>query len=406
MHLIERLRRDHQRVRDNIGLQLREWSSAVVASAVFGGVIAVCWAAIALMVTGAAATDVVQGLGRAVGYFLLTWSAAVALFVVRGLVIGLSDNIAMAEERAKRWTLAAAGVAMTVLVFLVISSPAAAADLMPSSKPADGPPDYCARDLGTWFYCVRPEAPPEETEQVAKPEASSEAKEVAEFEKFKVELDRVQKLAVWNPTPENVERFYRMQRAALNQSSLFSDQYRRLVWARPDLDYTLKRPVSELGKRQWSDQRSTDRELFLRKISGDIGLFYVYRGTCGPCRVFSPIMKSFADRYAVTVKGISTDGAPNDYISQTVMDRGQLRAWGFDNPTTPSILIYQNSSLDPRTGQVRQVSVRLGDDRVVKVAPCLKPQGCLSYLGAGVMAQDDIAERIYVLLGTELGEDY
>jgi conjugal transfer pilus assembly protein TraF len=249
MHLIERLRRDHQRVRDNIGLQLREWSSAVVASAVFGGVIAVCWAAIALMVTGAAATDVVQGLGRAVGYFLLTWSAAVALFVVRGLVIGLSDNIAMAEERAKRWTLAAAGVAMTVLVFLVISSPAAAADLMPSSKPADGPPDYCARDLGTWFYCVRPEAPPEETEQVAKPEASSEAKEVAEFEKFKVELDRVQKLAVWNPTPENVERFYRMQRAALNQSSLFSDQYRRLVWARPDPGLHAEAPGQRAGQK-------------------------------------------------------------------------------------------------------------------------------------------------------------
>jgi len=62
--------------------------------------------------------------------------------------------------------------------------------------------------------------------------------------------------------------------------------------------------------------------------------------------------------------------------------------------------------VDPRTGEVRPQYVRLSDNRTVKVNPCLKPQGCLSYLGAGVMAQDDIVERIYVLLATEPGQDY
>jgi conjugal transfer pilus assembly protein TraF len=232
------------------------------------------------------------------------------------------------------------------------------------------------------------------------------AEELARFEAFKAELDQAQKLAVWNPTPQNVERFFLLQRKALNQSSLFSDVYRRLVWERPDLDYTLKRPVSEIGKREWADTRAADRELFLSKVAPKIGLFYVFRGNCGPCHVFSPIMRDFAARYAITVRGVSVDGSRNDYVPLSFVDHGQLRSWGVDSPTTPSILMFQESSLDPRTGEAAPIKITLSDDRVVEVTPCLQPKGCLKYIGAGVMAQDDIAERIYLMLATRPGEDF
>jgi conjugal transfer pilus assembly protein TraF len=282
---------------------------------------------------------------------------------------------------------------------------APAAPATPSSAAAV---DYCARDLGTWFYCNRElaEPPPAATETHEKPSPSAEELEIAKFEKFKVELERVEKLAVWNPTPENVERFYRMQRKALNQSSLFSDVYRRLVWERPDLDYTLKRPVNEIGKREWGDTRAVDRELFLNKVAPKIGLFYVFRGNCGPCHVFSPIMRDFANRYAITVRGVSMDGSRNDDISTSFVDHGQLRSWGVDNPTTPSILMFQDSSLDPQTGDVRPTNITLSDGKVVEVTPCMKPSGCVRYIGAGVMSQEDIAERIYVMLATRPGEDF
>ncbi|OYW80508.1 MAG: hypothetical protein B7Z26_06380 [Asticcacaulis sp. 32-58-5] len=408
--VVDRFRLNPDRLRRALAQQGREWGSAVLSSGAFGAAIAAGWGVVAVAVRGRTVDAVADDIGRALAWFVATWILASGLFVLRALAVATNDNLASAHESARRWTLVAAGAAMTLLVF-ALTSVGARAEELSTARPATpagagGTPDYCARDLGTWFYCARPEEAEPQAVSPAKPAGEDPAKAIADFDKFKADLEKAQKVAVWDPTPENVERFYRMQRAALNQSSLFSDQYRRLIWARPDLDYTLKRPVSELGKRQWSDQRSSDREMFLQKVSPDIGLFYVYRGTCGPCRVFSPIMKSFADRYAVTVKGISTDGAANAYIPSSFPDRGQLHAWGFDNPTTPSVLLYQSSSLDPRTGAVRETKVRLSDDRVVKVQPCLKPQGCLSYLAAGVMAQDDIAERIYVLLATELGEDY
>jgi conjugal transfer pilus assembly protein TraF len=299
------------------------------------------------------------------------------------------------------------GPSALMVVVLLAFGVAAPAIAEPETfvSPTPSSAAYCARDLGAWFYCRRdaPEAPP------AAPEPSKQAAEDAElakFEAFKAELDRASKLAVWEPTPANVERFFRLQQLALNQSSLFSDEYRRLVWAKPELDYSLKRPVSELGKRDWSEIRTADRELFLRRISGEVGLFYVYRGNCGPCRVFSPIIHGFADRYALQVRGVSVDGTANPLIATSFVDRGQLRSWGIDNPTTPSILLFQNSSLDPETGAVRAQTVKLSDDRIVEVTPCLKPRGCLSYVGAGVMSQEDIIDRIYVMLATRPGEDY
>jgi len=301
-----------------------------------------------------------------------------------------------------------AGLAAALTVAVATPAAAAVGSAAPGEASSAASAAYCARDLGSWFYCNRslpdPDTPLEKPSEPAA--ATKEEEELARFETFKAELDRASKLAVWNPTPENVERFFVLQRAALNQSSLFSDQYRRLVWGRPDLDYSLKRPVSELGKRDWAETRQADRELFLRKISRDVGVFYVFRANCSPCKVFSPIMRDFANRYALTVKGVSVDGSENAYIGNYFVDHGQLRSWGIENPATPSILLFQSSSVDRASGAVRPTRVRLSDDRVVEVAPCLKPQGCLTYIGAGVMAQDDIVERIYVMLATRPGEDY
>jgi len=296
-----------------------------------------------------------------------------------------------ALARAGRASLLAVVLAMTPFAMATAQTPLA-------------PASYCARDLGAWFYCQRETAPPDPPAPAADP--PPEAAELARFEAFRTELERASKLAVWNPTPANVERYYRLQQKALNQSSLFSDAYRRLVWANPELDYALKRPVTELGKRDWVETRTADRELFLRKVAGEVGLFYVFRANCSACRVFGPIIHGFAQRYALTVRGVSVDGSATAAVATAFVDRGQLRSWGIDNPTTPSVLLFQTSSLDPGTGAARRRTVRLSDDREVEVAPCLKPKGCLSYIGAGVMSHEDMLERIYVMLATRPGEDY
>lgn len=270
---------------------------------------------------------------------------------------------------------------------------------------SDAAQEYCGRDLGMWFYCQRPEPAPEEKAAPTSQSAPSTPVEVLELQAYQRDLEEARSMAVWRPTPETVERYYRLQQVALEKGGLFADYYRRLTWTNPDLDYTVRRPVTEIAKHGWTDDRLADRDLFLRGVSGRVGVFYVYRGSCGACSIASPIVRAFADRYGMTVRAISSDGAPNSHFPSAVRDQGQLAAWGVGQ-TTPALLFFQQSDMDPRTGQIRPTRVRGSNGQAMELLPCLKPQGCLTYAGAGVMALDDIAERLFVLLSKEPGSDF
>ena len=277
-----------------------------------------------------------------------------------------------------------------------VSSAAAAID--------DG--SYCGRQLGSWFYCEQPSPPPQK--QARDPDAlhARKPREIVELEAYQKALREARQVAIWRPTSENVERYIRMQKVALDKSSLFSDLWRRAIWTNPDLDYTLQRPTTQIAKAEYDNERSSDRDLFLRSVADQVGMFYVYSGTCGPCRVASPIIKSFSDRFGVSVKVISTDGAENPVFGRTLPDRGQLSAWGIDHKVTPALLLYQGPSHMSAKGVLRQTVVNVGDGRQVALRPCNQARGCLTYLGAGVMSVEDIAERSFILLSKEPGSDY
>ena len=274
--------------------------------------------------------------------------------------------------------------------------------LAPPPEGNDG--SYCGRQLGSWFYCERPSPPP----QTRDPNAlrGRKPREIVELEAYQKALEEARQVAIWRPTSENVERYIRMQKVALDKSSLFSDLWRRAIWTNPDLDYTLQRPTTQIAKAEYDNERSSDRDLFLRSVSDQVGMFYVYSGTCGPCRVASPIIKSFSDRFGVKVKVISTDGADNPVFGPTLADRGQLSSWGIDHKVTPALLLYQTPSHVSSQGVLRQTVVNVGDGRQVALRPCTQARGCLTYLGAGVMSVEDIAERSFILLSKEPGSDY
>lgn len=303
------------------------------------------------------------------------------------LVLGLAAGPALAEDATPKDALATAAVR--------------AAETAPAPGPAAS---YCERRLGSWFYCHVPE-PPEPTPETKK-DAPAEPPEVAELEAYQKAVDQALKVASWSPTPENVERYMRFQRVALDKSALMSDQWRRLVWTTPDLDYTLERPTTSLAKNEADNERGQDRDIFLREVSGEVGVFYVYSGTCGPCRVASPIIKSFSDRFGVQVRVISTDGAANPVFGRTMPDQGQLASWGIDHTVTPALLIFQSPSRVYRDGAPILRQVASADGRRMTLRPCLQARGCLTYLGAGVMSVEDIAERFFVLLSKDPGSDF
>jgi conjugal transfer pilus assembly protein TraF len=278
---------------------------------------------------------------------------------------------------------------------------AAAANALP---PADAA-SYCGRKLGSWFYCAPEQAEPRPVSADAAVRSVTPP-EIAELEAYQKALSEAGQTASWNPTPTNVERYIRLQKVSLDKGGLFSDLWRRVVWNNPDLDYTLQRPTGAVAKTEFDAERQSDRDLFLRSVSPEIGVFYIYSGVCGPCRIASPIIKAFSDRYGVPVKVISTDGAANPVFGPTLPDRGQLKAWGIEHQVTPALLIFQSPTPKGRDGEAAPRTVATVEGRTLQLRPCRQPRGCLTYLGAGVMSVEDIAERFFVLLSKDPGTDY
>ncbi len=198
----------------------------------------------------------------------------------------------------------------------------------------------------------------------------------SQLDSVTAELRELKAKAILEPTPANVTAYIRFQREQLDRASLFSDVWQRAIWQDPDLDYTLQRPVSTLGKRQWQDARGAERNTVMAHLSERYGLFYFFAQTCGACEVMSPIVQSVASTWHITVRAISTDGGPSRHFPSYTVETNQRTRMGLEPKITPAVVLW-----DAAKGQAIPV-------------------------GYGVMSADELQDRIYLLTSKEAGRDY
>lgn len=276
---------------------------------------------------------------------------------------------AHANKAARR--LLAACFALTT-VPLLFATPAHAQE-PPLVATDDGQDSfYCAeRRLGYWFYCARPR-PVEQPHTPAPPPASA----TNQLDAITAELRELKARAILEPTPANVTAYIRFQREQLDRASLFSDVWQRAIWQDPELDYTLQRPVSTLGKRQWQDARNADRNAAMAQLSERYGLFYFFAQSCGACEVMSPVVQSVASTWHIAVRAISTDGGPSRHFPNYTVETNQRTRMGLEPKVTPAVVLW---------------------DAVTRRA---------IPIGYGVMSADELQDRIYLLTSKEAGRDY
>lgn len=230
---------------------------------------------------------------------------------------------------------------------------------------------YCEdRRLGTWFYCERPKAPG----QAPPPAKAQTATE--RLDAITTELRELKARAILEPTRDNVVAYVRFQREQLDRASLFGDVWQRALWQTPALDYTLERPVGTVAKQQWLDARRGERDRALDRLGGRYGLFYFFAQSCGACRVMSPIVKAVADRHHWAVRAISSDGGPSETFPHYAVETNQRVLMGLTEKTTPALVLFDSAT---RTA-----------------IP----------VGYGIIAADELSERIFLLTQRKAGSDY
>ena len=243
--------------------------------------------------------------------------------------------------------------------------------------PGSGDPGSGA-SLGWHFYCDRqdgnddPAAPKSEPSPAAEPESSAKERILA----MRRALEEARAEAILEPTAENVAAYLRLQQETLQRAAVFSDAFRRTVWATPALDYTLRRPVGALAKQVWSDGRREAREAALARLGERYGLIYLGHAGCAACKVFGPLLRAFALRHGLDVLAVSLTGEPLEGWPEAVSDNGRAAQLGLSGAPVPALVLF--------------------DAETKRAVP----------VGFGVMAEDEMAGRIFALTQLESGHDY
>ena len=231
--------------------------------------------------------------------------------------------------------------------------------------------------LGWHFYCDRrEESSVADPAPRPAPPVVDERPATERIEAMRKALEEARAEAILDPTPANVTAYLRLQQETLQRAAAFSDAFRRTVWATPELDYTLRRPVGALAKRLWSDERREARDAALARLGERYGLIYLGHAGCAGCKVFGPLLRAFASRHGLDVLAVSLTGAALEGWPEAVADKGRAARLGLGNAPVPALVLF--------------------DTATKRVLP----------VGFGVMAEDQMAERIYALTALETGRDY
>ena len=201
----------------------------------------------------------------------------------------------------------------SAILALLTALPAIAAH---AAQPATAqPPDpaetatvYWQQHREGWFW-YRDPLPPTARPAPKVPATPARPRELADFEAMQQRLEMLKRVAVMNPTDDNLMAYMRFQRMVMDRSQVFADRWQRLVWREPSLDYASEgRPTNTLAIAAF-DERQRDRDTAaVRQLAATHGLVFVFRSDCPFCHRFAPVLKRFAQTHGLTVLAVSLDG--------------------------------------------------------------------------------------------------
>ena len=264
-------------------------------------------------------------------------------------------------------------VLAATVVWAALGAPAAAAEWR---SWCGEPGSSAGQGLGWHFYCDRAEEPVQAEPALPLPSPGPTQSATERIEAMRKALEAARAEAILNPTTANVTAYLRLQQETLQRAAAFSDAFRRTVWATPELDYTLRRPVGALAKQVWSDGRRQARDAALARLGERYGLIYLGHAGCAGCKVFGPLLRAFAQRHGLDVLAVSLSGEALEGWPEAVADNGRAARLGLGNAPVPALVLFDTAT-----------------KRVIPV-------------GFGVMAEDQMAERIFALTALEPGNDY
>ncbi|HON93715.1 MAG TPA: conjugal transfer protein TraF [Sedimentisphaerales bacterium] len=155
------------------------------------------------------------------------------------------------------------------------------------SLQAAATPWWEKHDEGWFFYNeeIEPEEPklsPQPNTEIVKETKPDESP----AEAFRKEGERLLGVAIMNPTEDNIVKYMRYQKEALDRSNKFAYVWQRLLQKYPDLYLNTS-----------TDQVYEEVKETVNELGKTAGLFFIYHADCSACQKAATTVRDFRTKY-------------------------------------------------------------------------------------------------------------
>lgn len=189
-----------------------------------------------------------------------------------------------------------------------------------------------------------PPLPPAEKPQPAEPK--KKGPEVGSVQWIKVNLPKYRDKAIDNPTEENVQAYYYLQRLMMDKANRFAEMSSTVIMKDPFLDEDSRRPVATYAANAMNREVAKRTEKVLKDLSNKVGLFFFFKSDCALCTEQANVLQGLTYKTGIQIYPVSMDGKPLDQniYSEYRIDEGQAKKMNIFNAPALALAIPPNKT--------------------------------------------------------------
>lgn len=206
----------------------------------------------------------------------------------------------------------------------------------------------------------KPQAVPSSVQTIHHDSPSPRRDPEKELEAFKKEFERTLKIAVWDPSQENVLAFQKMQLIALEKSAEFSRVWQHNLLNFPETDpNVVSVPSSQYGIQIQKLAKHQEKEALILSLAQKYGLMFFYEGAKLTSQATAENIKNFAKKYNWKLYGISMDDTVLSNIENQI--NGKSLAQHFKITLFPSLFV-----VDPNSNEIYPIAYGMASQEKIE----------------------------------------
>ncbi len=207
-----------------------------------------------------------------------------------------------------------------------------------------------------WYWY---QDPPKEEELPQQPEVKPEPKPAVAAKpapapftlKWVQEMLPKYRERAWdNPTQENVQAYFLVQRFAMDRATQFADVAQQVVVGNAMLDEGMRRPLASFATTYLDRASAVRTDELLKKVSEKAGIFFFFKSDCRFCEAQAPLL-GFLEDMGFDILAVSLDGGElqSRKFKNTKLDSGQAEVLGVQ--ATPAMFLMSEDGHFSAIGQ-------------------------------------------------------